>query len=382
MIEFVKGNFFDYDADIRVNTVNCVGVMGAGAALQFKNKFPKMFDDYVRECKLGKIQIGTPHVWIDQDFFNVSPIIINFPTKNHWRNPSQYEYIEKGLEWLRNYLIQNPGKTITLPALGCGHGGLEWSRVKLMIIDYLDLVNNKILVFEPESSIVSDMSSNEINELKEHNIVKISPNDPNYPENLTGKVAFDIYFKGNIALLNQPLFSIVVNSKATDRERGAILGCIDAMSTNSDFVCLMSYSSSFEIDLIKKIAEKNIKLIVLVPYGILNIKIRKDIQAIWDSNNMSIASISKPKQSWSVGESIKVLKFRLKSSNVVLITNQDLQFFSKIEKEFLESQSTFFYLNYWNEKLAFFEKIHAKQIGRDKVSHMPNMAPVNEYLQF
>ena len=100
MIEFVTGNFFDYDADIRVNTVNCVGVMGAGVALMFKNKFPAMFNDYYRACKENKVAPGIPHIWEEVDLFS-SLIIINFPTKVHWKNPSEYEYIEKGLVWLR-----------------------------------------------------------------------------------------------------------------------------------------------------------------------------------------------------------------------------------------------------------------------------------------
>ena len=90
MIEFVSGDFFEYDADIRINTVNCVGVMGAGAALQFKNKFPDMFLDYQKACELKQIKPGNPHVWLGQDIFS-KLTIINLPTKDHWKKPSEYE---------------------------------------------------------------------------------------------------------------------------------------------------------------------------------------------------------------------------------------------------------------------------------------------------
>lgn len=85
MIEFVEGDFFDFDADIRINTVNCVGVMGAGVALLFKNKYPKMYKEYVRQCKNNEISPGNPTVWKEGDMFSISLEIINFPTKDHWK---------------------------------------------------------------------------------------------------------------------------------------------------------------------------------------------------------------------------------------------------------------------------------------------------------
>lgn len=146
MIKFVEGNFFDHSADIRVNTVNCVGVMGAGVALQFKNKYPAMFEDYELQCRLKILRPGSPHVWRSNEIFSEDITIINFPTKDHWKNPSKYEYVESGLVWLRNYLMSRPNTTITLPALGCGHGGLEWDKVKKMIEESLSDVNANILV--------------------------------------------------------------------------------------------------------------------------------------------------------------------------------------------------------------------------------------------
>jgi O-acetyl-ADP-ribose deacetylase (regulator of RNase III) len=383
MIEFVKGNFFDFEADVRINTVNCVGVMGAGAALQFKTKYPNMYDEYVQECKLGKVKIGKPHVWTDQNFFNNSPIIINFPTKEHWKKPSEYDYVEKGLIWLRNYLIHNDTKTITLPALGCGHGGLDWGKVKPMIEHSLNNINTKILVFEPESSTKVESSPELELELTLQGIKQISPSDPLYPFNIVGKAASEILVRGNASLLNHPrLLSILINTKASDREKSAVLKSIESLNDQNDFVCFMAYNSSFEIDMIKQIIEKKLKVILLVPYGILNVKLRKDIKVLWDEQKMAIASLSKPKQTWNAIESIKSLKFRMKASKAVLITHEELDFFNKIEKEFIEADTELFYLNYWNVQPDFFYKIHAKKIGLNKETMLPNLIPIYNSLSY
>ena len=151
MIELAKGDFFDYDADIRVNTVNCVGVMGKGVALQFKARYPRMFKEYLKVCSSGLLRPGEPHVWVENSILE-RVIVINFPTKLHWRNPSKYEYIESGLCWLRSYLSDRLGMTVTLPALGCGHGGLDWDIVREMIYKYLGDLEVNILLFNPLSS--------------------------------------------------------------------------------------------------------------------------------------------------------------------------------------------------------------------------------------
>ncbi|ALL06230.1 hypothetical protein AQ505_12445 [Pedobacter sp. PACM 27299] len=375
MIEFVTGNFFDYDAEVRVNTVNCVGVMGAGAALQFKNKFPKMFDEYVRECKLGRVKIGRPHVWKDQEFFNHSPIIINFPTKDHWKKPSEYEYVEKGLVWLREYLQETKPASITVPALGCGHGGLDWGQVRPMIENQLANLSMRIIVFEPESSTKVESSPELEAELKAKNINTLIPSDLSYPRQLTGKSAAEIYVKGNTKLLeNKSILSILVNSKAAERDRAAAMQLIETLPSESNVVCLMNYNSSFEIDLIGKLLDKKIKVILMAPYGILNLKLRKDILGQWNEERMLVISLSKPKQSWSAIEGIKGLKFRLAMAKSVLISSEDLSFFEKYEKEFVEQQKPYFYLNFWNIKPTFLETLNAVKLGRDKVSSILNLS--------
>ena len=153
MITLTNGNMFDNPADIRINTVNCVGVMGAGVALEFKNKYPEMFKDYKKACTANKIRPGKPHVWSNNNFCDdENVVIVNFPTKDHWRKPSEYQYIEDGLNWLHNFLKKEGNVTITIPALGCGHGGLDWAIVKNMIKEKLVDLKANILVFEPADS--------------------------------------------------------------------------------------------------------------------------------------------------------------------------------------------------------------------------------------
>src|ERR1700750_2602075 len=115
---------FEMPVDIRVNTVNCVGVMGKGIALAFRTRYPAMFLDYKKACAAGKIKPGALNIWRTSTEW-----IINFPTKRHWRDNSRYEDIEGGLEALQAYLnkLVLPLR-VALPALGCGHGGVGLCR--------------------------------------------------------------------------------------------------------------------------------------------------------------------------------------------------------------------------------------------------------------
>ncbi len=142
MIEFTQGDMFAKPVDILVNPVNCVGVMGAGLALAFKRRYHAMFNAYRQACAAGEVRPGRLHVWR-------SPWIINFPTKRHWRDPSRYEDIAAGLDALRDYLVPIGRVTVALPALGCGHGGLDWSRVRELIQTKLEDVPATILVYAP-----------------------------------------------------------------------------------------------------------------------------------------------------------------------------------------------------------------------------------------
>jgi O-acetyl-ADP-ribose deacetylase (regulator of RNase III) len=147
-LRFANGNMFDVPADIRINTVNCVGIMGAGVALAFKRLHPLMFAEYQRKCSAGLILPGQLHVWQSPD----GERIVNFPTKRHWRDNSRYEDIEAGLIALKALLANQGPVRVTLPALGCGHGRLNWSVVSAMIAKHLQGLDAQITVFQPADS--------------------------------------------------------------------------------------------------------------------------------------------------------------------------------------------------------------------------------------
>jgi len=129
MITQGTGNIWKADVEALVNTVNCVGVMGKGIALEFKKMYPKNFTAYRNACSRGEVTPGRMFVF-DNGLLLRPHYIINFPTKTHWKYPSKMEYIDSGLETLV-YLIQQRGiVSIAIPALGCGNGGLNWSDVR------------------------------------------------------------------------------------------------------------------------------------------------------------------------------------------------------------------------------------------------------------
>ena len=129
MITYVKGDLLKASTEALVNAVNTVGVMGKGIALQFKHKFPHNYKVYRAACKDDTFQIGEVLIVKDRDLSG-EKWIINFPTKKYWRSPSKYEYITSGLQDLRKVIEQNKIKSIAIPPLGCGNGGLEWKKVK------------------------------------------------------------------------------------------------------------------------------------------------------------------------------------------------------------------------------------------------------------
>ncbi|MEP7321598.1 MAG: macro domain-containing protein [Saprospiraceae bacterium] len=153
MISFRTGDLLLSEAEALVNTVNTVGVMGKGIALQFKEAFLNNNKAYIAACKNHELIPGRLLAIWDENLQTGKKLIINFPTKIHWRNPSKYEYIEKGLDALRELLIKDDIKSVAIPPLGCGNGGLDWEKVKPMITSKLNVLNIQIFIYEPNSAI-------------------------------------------------------------------------------------------------------------------------------------------------------------------------------------------------------------------------------------
>jgi len=129
MVEITKGNLLDAPTEALVNAVNTVGVMGKGIALQFKQTFPSMYREYSRACAAGEVKLGKMHVVDLGESARGARWIINFPTKGHWRTPSRMCDVETGLEDLIKVVQELRIKSIAIPALGCGLGGLAWPDV-------------------------------------------------------------------------------------------------------------------------------------------------------------------------------------------------------------------------------------------------------------
>ena len=146
MIEYIQGDIFESNSDAIVNPVNCVGVMGAGLAKQFKERYPDNFRAYQEACRQGQVQPGRVFAF-DRGPGKRPRYIFNFPTKRHWREASQMPDIQAGLGDLAAHLRQQPDiNCIGLPALGCGLGGLKWVDVKREIEGVLEPVTSADVV--------------------------------------------------------------------------------------------------------------------------------------------------------------------------------------------------------------------------------------------
>jgi O-acetyl-ADP-ribose deacetylase (regulator of RNase III) len=186
MLTYLRGDLLSSPAQVQVNTVNVVGVMGKGIALQFKNKYPEMFKSYRQICEKHLFDVGNLYLWKSSKKW-----VLLFPTKKHWRNPSKIEYIESGLKkFVENY--ERLGiESIAFPKLGCGNGNLDWNIVKPIMEKYLKPLPINIYIyidnyndFQPEhtdDNFIEWLHSNprdlSFNELKEELLAVIKNNN-------------------------------------------------------------------------------------------------------------------------------------------------------------------------------------------------------------
>lgn len=149
MIRFAKGDLLNSDAEALVNTVNCVGIMGRGIALQFKKMYPENFEAYAAACAVNEVTPGKMFIFETEEMTNPK-YIINFPTKRHWKGNSKLEDVEAGLVALREDIQRLGIRSISLPPLGSGLGGLPWPATRERIVRALeDLPDVDVLVYEP-----------------------------------------------------------------------------------------------------------------------------------------------------------------------------------------------------------------------------------------
>lgn len=370
MIKCVSGDFFDYEADIRVNTVNCVGVMGAGVALEFKNRYPEMFRSYVKACKNNELAPGHPHLWEEYSLFSHCTIV-NLPTKIHWRDPSQYEYIEADLIWLRNFLIDRE-VVVTLPALGCGHGGLNWNIVKAKIFHYLEDLKAEVLLFEPASS------NKKLSTLQYNNSIQMSGITVLYPHKFSNlfvksvSKSNELYGKGNIDLLNEKRLSIVCSNSPTERELSAIERVVQEDAIRK-YIIVLALNNKHHLDLAIRLMSRNIKVILIIPYGILKFKYDLELKEYKDS--YFVLSFTAPNQDYTRYSYITSLKYRSEIASAILYTDSCLQNITK-DIKILKQFSNLFYINYWPENCMEFSSIGAQKIGISPKTGRPNIKPL------
>ena len=144
-----KGDLLQDPSHAIVNTVNCVGVMGKGLALQFKQAFPNYFIAYKEVCNIGILRPGFMYTY-KHTIDNKHQYIISFPTKDHFKNPSKLQYIENGLLDLKRVIKKYNIQSIAIPPLGCGLGGLKWTDVEPLIHKHLaDIPNLDVYIYPP-----------------------------------------------------------------------------------------------------------------------------------------------------------------------------------------------------------------------------------------
>ncbi|MEF3697005.1 type II toxin-antitoxin system antitoxin DNA ADP-ribosyl glycohydrolase DarG [Desulfolutivibrio sp.] len=193
MIRIVQGNLLESHAEALVNTVNAVGVMGKGIALQFKKAFPKNFKAYEAACKEGQVRPGSMFITPLQALHGPR-YIVNFPTKRHWKGHSRLEDIEAGL----NALVQDVRRlgitSIAIPPLGCGLGGLSWSDVKARIeTAFFDLPKVEVCLYEPKGAPPSETM----------------PNRTVKPDMTSGKAALLCLINEYASILFDPILTVI-----------------------------------------------------------------------------------------------------------------------------------------------------------------------------
>lgn len=170
MVTALVGDIFKSKAQTLVNTVNTVGVMGKGIALEFRKRFPEMYQDYVRKCAARQVRLGVPYLFRRQS----PPWILNFPTKDHWRSTANLADVIAGLEYLEKHYREWGITSLAVPPLGCGQGQLEWHVVGPVLYRYLNRLNIPVELYAPHTatSVETQLSFLESTDLAHHDLLE------------------------------------------------------------------------------------------------------------------------------------------------------------------------------------------------------------------
>jgi O-acetyl-ADP-ribose deacetylase (regulator of RNase III) len=375
MIHFTKGDMFDLDVDIRINTVNCMGVMGAGVALAFKNRYPDMFREYREACSAGEIRPGKLHIWRSP----TGDLVVNFPTKRHWREKSRYDDIQAGLNALRDYLQNYKGIKVALPALGCGNGGLDWARVAPMITEQLRELDAEIFVFEPADSLklgkkVGRQSPEEV--MQELETLGFQPFA--LPVEFAKHANLRVQVKGNAELLVNRWIALLTSLDVGEREFAALVSIATQMGLvpNPPTVALI-YRSNASEEIAEVFLKNGLAVVLLLPFGPL---VKKRIRLSNDQKNrityaiLSVAESDERKSAQLERFAGDVLR---QGASAILLSDPDPRPYSKGFTK-LGSRPLFFvrYSTHPNEVVHQLEQSGFRSIGRRADTGEPNLVPM------
>lgn len=183
MLRLVETSVFNANAELLVNPINCMGVMGAGLALEFRLRFPAMFEDYVVRCERKEVRPGIPYLYRGDGH----PAILNFPTKAHWKYPSRLEWIDQGLVWFAENYRKLGVSSVAFPLLGCSKGGLQWQEVRPLMERHLGKVEVECLICTDQSPIASGLEGRMVewvNDMSVADLIKRAGLSPRVAEKL------------------------------------------------------------------------------------------------------------------------------------------------------------------------------------------------------
>jgi putative DNA methylase len=376
MIQFTKGDLFERPADIRVNTVNCVGVMGAGVALAFKTRYPDMFRDYKKACARGDVQPGKLHIWRGL----TGEQIVNFPTKRHWREKSRYEDIQSGLIALRDYLAKQGAVTVSLPALGCGHGGLDWNRVSKMIGESLDGLAATILVFEPGDSREAGQKVHRKFETEvAERLRKLGFHSSELSRRLDAAGNDAVFVRGDDELLRNVFISFASSGSPEEREKEATLACIEELASHN-IVFSFNYDKMFSEKAVAKALSKGSRVVLWVQPGSNDFYFPSSLENYVDEGRISFAALAPSRYGERFVEKTQALK--LAFSEVGIITEPQPRWIRALPKT-LSDEPKLFYFRYRETDPQItkqLESLSAKAISRNSKTNRPNVAPLLQFL--
>lgn len=377
MLTFVRGDMFERPADIRVNTVNCVGVMGAGVALAFKARYPEMFRAYKKACQEGQIQPGRLDVWK-----TLTDWIINFPTKQHWRDKSRYEDIQAGLEALRDYLAKQGGVRVALPALGCGHGGLDWNRVSGMIRDCLGDLDAEIFVFEPADSIAAGhrvaQAKNELLPDRSGNqeIRLLRKGDLEYPDLLCAQGIDCAYILGEAGLFTRPWLTFALSEKPGDRETAAAMACMQAIARPGVTVAFR-YGGQLPRRLSEAALAHEAHVLLWAAEGMHHVRLPKELASQRERGRLAVISLARPTERWSATAARRISALTITLAQAVLITDPAAEGLPQSNGARISHGPALFYVRYDDAPppaaVRRLKAAGARPIGRRSGTGLPNV---------